>query len=221
MAKANLNLLLHPIPVTPWQRHVAKWRDCRECDLCEQRKNVVLARGTIPCDILYAGESPGRSEDILGQPFMGPAGKLLDDIIAQATPMDYEKDAPEGSVPQTYLRFTHAMCNLICCIPRGDDGEKVSEPSEESILACQPRLREFVILAQPKLIILVGKFAQDYFDQQYKHSVKLPKSSIVPMVSITHPSALLRQPIAVRGLNIKRCIVQISNAIEKHLLGED
>jgi uracil-DNA glycosylase len=69
---------------TLWSAHVDDWKDCTRCPLHTVRSNVVLARGSIPCDILFVGEAPGRSEDALGKPFVGPAGILLDEMIEDA-----------------------------------------------------------------------------------------------------------------------------------------
>ena len=68
---------------TPWQAFAERWKDCRSCRLCEQRDKIVLARGTIPCDILMVGEAPGLSENSRGLPFDGPAGHRLDQIVAK------------------------------------------------------------------------------------------------------------------------------------------
>src|SRR5580698_7314382 len=128
---------------TPYQQHREQWINCQRCELHKQRTQVVLARGTIPAQILFIGEAPGQSEDVLGSPFKGPAGKLLDYIVANSIPSQY----------------SYAMTNIVACIPRGDDGDKVALPPEESIKACAPRLVEFVNLCKPQLIICVGSLA--------------------------------------------------------------
>lgn len=184
---------------TAYGAFVERWKDCRRCLLCETRQYVVLARGKVPCDMVLVGEGPGESEDALALPFVGPAGQLLDQIL--------ERAVPSG--------VTYSLTNLVCCIPRGDDGTKTAQPPDVAIRACTPRLQQFIALCKPKLIVTVGALARDYLEQGYKYSIKIDKS--IPQVTITHPSAILRSSVAMRGLAIQRCIVVISNAIDEYV----
>lgn len=151
---------------------------------------MVLARGTVPCDVLFVGEAPGVSEDVVGKPFVGPAGKLLDRIIDQSGLANH---------------CTYALTNLICCIPR-EDGSKAGEPSEESILSCRQRLIEFVYLCHPKLIICVGSLA-------VKH-VPIAVGPNLGYISIVHPAAILRANVAQQGFLIQKCVVTLADAAE-------
>lgn len=173
-----------------YSQHAANWKSCRACNLCETRKTVVLARGTVPCDMLFVGEAPGASENVLGKPFVGPAGKLLDKIIAEAL----------------QERCTFAFTNLVACIPLGDDGEKTKEPSLESIQACSSRLQEFIDLCRPKVIVAVGLLSQEH----------LVASDELPVVSIYHPAGILRADVSQRGLMIQKCVVTLSDALEDY-----
>src|SRR3954471_2435855 len=98
--------------MTTWLEHVARWRDCTRCPLSQQRSNIVLARGQVPCDVLFVGEAPGASEDALAQPFCGPAGHLLDQIVERALPPI----------------VSYAMTNLVCCFPREAKAQGDNEP---------------------------------------------------------------------------------------------
>lgn len=203
------------LPVlSSFQTHVAAWEDCERCGSCKTRQRVVLVRGTLPCDVLFVGEAPGESEDTVGKPFVGPAGKLLDRIVA------------EGLGP---LR-TRAFTNLVGCIPREDGTRKAAEPDGDEILACSPRLREVVEMAKPRLIVCVGKLAETWLDTRHLHNVwklpppdgtKLHKSTLlhpgsdIPRVAITHPAAILRANIVQRGLMVQRCVVTLQNAAER------
>lgn len=82
--------------------HRRKWKNCQKCPLCRSRGKIVLARGKIPSPLLLVGESPGESENVIGRPFIGPAGKLLDRIL---------KVAVDG-------RVDYAITNLVACIPK-------------------------------------------------------------------------------------------------------
>lgn len=207
-------------PLSPYKAHVEEWKNCDRCFLAECRKHVVLARGQIPCDVLFVGEAPGESEDVVGKPFVGPAGKLLDHIVWKAL--------PDG----TRVLFT----NLVGCIPREEVDEpevspispgnaennsvprrrvfagKAGQPEDESIVACQPRLVGLIGIAKPKLIVCVGALARDWFDQGYKHSIKVP--DMPPHIDVTHPAAILRASVVMKGLMVQRCVVNISNAWE-------
>lgn len=185
---------------TQFALHVEQWKDCTRCHLHETRQRVVISRGKVPCDVLLTGEAPGESENVLGKPFVGPAGQLLDEVIRRAT---------RGM--ETHLRF--AFTNLVCCIPRDDDGGKTAEPEDECVIACQPRLSEFVSLAQPKLIVCVGKLAWDWTDPGYKHAVKFHVS--IPRIQIRHPASILRANVAQKGLMIQTAVVDLRSALEE------
>lgn len=174
--------------MTTWLQHVQRWQSCQRCALAQQRGLICLARGTVPCDVLFVGEAPGISEDAEGKPFWGPAGMHLDDIIAAALPPD---------VP---LAFT----NLVACFPREAKTRGDNEPERGEILECRPRLIEFVNVAQPRLIVLVGRLSVQHmgFDRS------------VPMVDIDHPAHILRMPLAQRGFASQRAAVTIRNAYD-------
>ncbi len=184
---------------TALQKHVAFWSQCARCGLCKTRKHVVLVRGTIPCDILFIGEAPGKSEDILGTPFIGPAGHLLDSIIKDAFTQYYGGEY-NGGVP------TIAFTNLVCCIPLGDGGDKISEPPTEAIKACAPRLKQLIQLCNPQVIVTVGDLAKTWLS-------KLFTLEGVKTIHVTHPAAILRANIAQRGLMIQRCVVTLANVV--------
>jgi len=129
-----------------WEEHVDKWKDCQRCPLAQQRGNICLARGTLPAAVLFVGEAPGSSEDTLGLPFVGPAGQLLDQII--------ERALPTGT--------SYALTNLVACYPREAKSRGDNEPERGEILECRPRLIEFVNIARPKLIVLVGNLTDHY-----------------------------------------------------------
>ena len=183
--------------MSPYQLHVQNWKDCTRCGLCDGRLKVVLARGKVPCDVLFVGEAPGESENVIGQPFVGPAGKLLDSIIVRAI---------------IGHNVTYALTNLVACIPRDDSGTKTSEPDSEAIKACAPRLVEFIKLCNPELIVRVGKLAQDYLTPGYKHSIKLERE--YKFADITHPAAIIRANVAQQTMAIQRCVVTIANAVK-------
>ena len=187
-----------------YRGHKITWSACTNCELCRVRKNVVLFRGAgkeyeesgksrLPCDVLMIGEAPGESEDSLRRPFIGPAGKLLDSIIYQASQL-------------SNVWPVIGMTNLVACIPL-EEGEKLSEPLPEHIGACSKRLNEILKLANPDVIIRVGKLATEW----------VPKITNieVPFTDIVHPAALLRMEPAQRVMNQRKCVVELADAFEK------
>lgn len=190
------------ITLTPWQAHVDGWKDCTRCGLHRTRSSVVLARGSVPCDVVFVGEAPGRSEDALGKPFIGPAGAMLDGIVAEA-------------FVGTALRV--AFTNLVACIPIDPDDVDapggVGEPPDDAIAACAPRLVEFVRLARPRLIVRVGRHAQHWLSSGHRGAVKLGWDG--PFVDLLHPAAILRMPHAQQDHQRRRAVVVLRSAVEK------
>ena len=153
-----------------------------------QRDRICLARGEVPCDMLFVGEAPGMSEDAIGLPFVGPAGQLLDQII--------ERSLPSGT--------THTMTNLVACFPRDAKTQGINEPERGEVLECRQRLIEFVNIAQPQLIVRVGKMAVQYLGFDLS----------VPVVDIDHPAYILRMPLVQRQMAVQRCVVHLRNTCE-------
>jgi len=189
--------------VSLYQQHVKRWSDCQECGLCEGRSRVVLAKGKVPADIVFCGEAPGFSEDSLGRPFEGPAGSLLESIVEQA--MDVLYTTPEN---RGWDSYRIAYTNLNACLPTDEDGRKAGQPSAEEIVACGDRLREFVGLANPKLIVAVG-------DLPDKWLPKLLPDFKGKFAHIKHPSAVLRLPRLQQTFDIKRCVIVLRNAVKE------
>jgi len=126
------------------------WEDCRRCELCRTRNNIVFGEGNPEADILVIGEAPGEYEDVKGRPFIGPAGEVLDGFI----------DAMSLN-RQTDLYVT----NSVCCRPTvaGED-ERTGQvridnrqPSKDERLSCKPRLLETIYIIDPMLIVTLGR----------------------------------------------------------------
>lgn len=192
--------------MTELQAHIAKWKTCTACPFHALRKNVVIGRGAIPCDVLFIGEAPGESEDVLGYPFAGRAGKLLTHIIGEAL---------EGKP----LRI--AYTNVICCIPYDELMHKLAEgPTDESMEACEPRLIEFVRIAKPRLLILVGKHAKKRISGQamfygYDEKANLWRQNPLEFQEITHPAAILRTNVMQQEMEVRRCVVRLRESFQR------
>lgn len=205
--------------MSAWTDHVAKWGNCRLCPLCDQRSNIVLARGQVPCDVVFVGEAPGASEDALGQPFVGPAGNLLDNdsaerpgIIQRGLPSHLEWCDVRGA-NKWVLDLRCAFTNIVACYPREAKERGDNEPEIAEIKACRPRLHEFITLAAPRLVVCVGSLASDWIGHD-----AYGKVMGADVVSIMHPAHILaRLPMVQKHYAVQKCVVTIRSAVERML----
>ena len=149
--------------------------ECTKCGLCETRHNVVFGVGNPNADILFVGEGPGEQEDLKGEPFVGPAGKLLDDMLS-IIDLDREK---------CYI------ANIVKCRP-----PRNRDPLETEQDACIDYLRNQVALIKPKMIVCLGRIAATRliradFRITREHGTFTERGGIW-MTATYHPSALLR-----------------------------
>lgn len=220
-----------PLNKTPYQLHVERWGGGCGAGICSTARHVVLARGKVPCDVLFVGEAPGESEDALGSPFVGPAGKLLDRVVAKAldgieycsvcrAAGQYRMTVLEETTGKFFCAADHegrgdpvtvAFTNLVGCIPR-DGTKKAGEPDAEDIKKCKPRLEEMIRIARPRVVVAVGKLSVSWLAQGYRDSVKLPAGT--KTVSVDHPAFILRANVAQRGLLLQKAEVVIGTAAE-------
>ena len=200
-----------------WAEHRERYRKGCGSDHCKTARNVCLARGSVPCDVLFVGEAPGFRENDLGVPFVGPAGQLLDEMVAEALGEillctgtgRYVEHCPMNC-PHEDRRPRVAFTNVVGCIPLQDGGDKFKEPDYGQVLDCSGRLAEFVALANPRLLVACGKVAYDAFDPKYKGSVPFPNGC--KLISVHHPAYILRANAAQQGLLRRKWVVTVSNA---------
>ena len=149
---------------------------CTRCGLCETRHNVVFGVGNEKADVMFVGEGPGEQEDIQGEPFVGPAGKLLDDML---------------SIIDLDRKSNCYIANIVKCRP-----PRNRDPMETEQDACIAFLQNQIALVQPKIIVCLGRIAamrlirEDYRITK-EHGQWIQKDGIW-MTAIYHPSALLR-----------------------------
>ena len=148
---------------------------CTKCGLCETRHNVVFGVGPQNADVMFIGEGPGEQEDLQGEPFVGPAGKLLDDMLSI---IDLSRE-------NCYI------ANIVKCRP-----PRNRDPLETEQEACIGYLRNQVALIQPKIIVCLGRISatrliRPDFRITREHGTWIEKNGIW-MSAIYHPSALLR-----------------------------
>ena len=158
-----------------WEDLEKTCHSCTSCGLCEKRHNVVFGVGPRTADVMFIGEGPGEQEDLQGEPFVGPAGKLLDDMLSI---IDLSRE-------NCYI------ANIVKCRP-----PRNRDPLETEQDACIGYLRNQVALIQPKIIVCLGRIAaKRLIDPEFRitreHGTWVKKGNVW-MSAIYHPSALLR-----------------------------
>ena len=151
--------------------------ECQKCPLGKTRNNFVFGVGNPQADIVFIGEAPGEKEDLLGIPFVGRAGKLLDKILS----------AIKLSRDDIYI------CNVLKCRPPNN-----RNPLPIEVEKCEPYLINQLKIINPKLIVSLGRVSactllktnkslKDLRNQQFKYAD-------IDLLVTYHPAALLRNP---------------------------
>ena len=148
---------------------------CTRCGLCQTRHNVVFGVGPENADVMFVGEAPGEQEDLKGEPFVGAAGKLLDDMLSI---IDLSRE-------NCYI------ANIVKCRP-----PRNRDPLETEQDACIDYLRNQVALIQPKIIVCLGRVAAkrliDPDSRITREHGQWTNKNGIWMSATFHPSALLR-----------------------------
>ncbi len=160
-----------------WEELEQRCNICTRCGLCQTRTNVVFGVGKRDADIMFVGEGPGEQEDLQGEPFVGPAGKLLDDMLSI---IDLNRE-------NVYI------ANIVKCRPPGN-----RDPREEEQDACIDYLRNQFALIKPQIVVCLGRIAakrmiEPNFRITSQHGSWICRNGLW-MTAIYHPSALLRDP---------------------------
>lgn len=155
-----------------------KIKACKNCELCTNRNNSVPGQGVEHPAVLVIGEGPGEEEDKQGLPFVGPAGQLLDKMLASI---------------QLDRNINCYIANTVKCRPPYN-----RDPSPEEAAACRSFLDAQIHILKPKIILLVGKVAlRNLMNIQGEISLRRYRGQIyeyngIPLIVTYHPSALLR-----------------------------
>lgn len=151
---------------------------CTRCKLHQDRQTAVVGEGNPHTRVLFIGEAPGAAEDRSGRPFVGPAGQLLDRIIAGAMGLQ------RGDV---------YIANINKCRPPGN-----REPEADEVAACLPYLRRQVEILRPEVIVCLGRTAAQNLLGTTLSTTALRGRDLdycgVPVVVTWHPAYLLRDP---------------------------
>lgn len=160
-----------------WETLEKQCAACSRCGLRRTRTNLVFGDGNRKADIMFVGEGPGEQEDLQGIPFVGPAGKLLDDMLSI---IDLD-------------RTSCYIAKVVKCRP-----PRNRDPEAEEQDACFNFLREQIELVHPKIIVCLGRIAamrliRPDFRITREHGMWF-QGGEVWLTAIYHPSALLRDP---------------------------
>lgn len=160
-----------------WDELESMCGQCTKCGLCQTRNNAVFGVGNRKADIMFIGEGPGEQEDLQGVPFVGAAGRLLDDMMSI---IDLDRT-------NTYI------ANIVKCRP-----PRNRDPQDQEQDACIHYLRNQVALIEPKIIVCLGRIAaKRLISAEYRITREHGNWNCINGIWITaiyHPSALLRDP---------------------------
>jgi DNA polymerase len=115
---------------------------CPKCRLSKSRKKAVPGEGSDTGTVMFVGEGPGRNEDLQGRPFVGQAGRLLDELLTMAG----------------LIRSDVFICNVVRCRPPNN-----RDPLPDEIETCTPYLERQINVIRPKLIVTLGRHSTEYF----------------------------------------------------------
>jgi DNA polymerase len=165
---------------------------CTACGLCESRKQTVFGVGHAQADWMIVGEAPGEQEDLQGEPFVGAAGQLLDQML-RAVGLSRRAESGEGAEDDLAgdpARRVFIANTLKCRPPRNRN------PEPDEMARCEPFLKRQVELVKPKLILLMGRFAVTQLLKSEEAIGKLRgrvhRYEGIPVIVTYHPAYLLR-----------------------------
>ena len=161
--------------MSDWENLERECRACQACALAQTRKNVVFGVGSREAEVLFIGEGPGANEDAEGEPFVGTAGKLLDDMMEMIG----------------LKRESVYITNIVKCRPPQN-----RDPLNTEKDTCIGYLRRQTALLRPKIIVCLGRIAaMELIRPDFKitrdHGQFFEKNGVL-MTALYHPAALLR-----------------------------
>ena len=199
-----------PVAHLGWSALQEAVAHCEACNLCQQRRNTVFgtgapepAPGEAPqVDWMIVGEAPGEHEDAQGEPFVGQAGRLLDNMLKAVGLERHADSAPGGRV---------YIANVLKCRPPGN-----RNPQPDEVARCEPYLRRQVALLRPRIIVAMGRFAVQSLLREHVADIESqPLGRLrgqiyayegVPVVVTYHPAYLLRNLIEKRKAWADLCL---------------
>lgn len=171
-------------PAADWAELREAVAACQACTLCQSRRQTVFGVGHPQAHWLVVGEAPGAQEDLQGEPFVGPAGQLLDAML-RALGLTREAEGPPPA--RVYI------ANTLKCRPPGN-----RNPAPDELARCEPFLVRQVEFVKPRIILAMGRFAVHALLRTSEPIGRLRgrvhRYQGVPLVVTYHPAYLLRNP---------------------------
>ena len=187
------------------EKIAADVRGCPLCKLSRSRKNAVPGEGQLSAKIMFIGEAPGRSEDEKGRPFVGAAGRILDELLKKA------------GIERSEVFIT----NIVKCRPPNN-----RVPKEDELIACRPYLDRQIALIKPKVICILGRTA--YSSLLGGSSITANRGKIVERAGqkyflTFHPAAVIYNKGLLSALeaDLKKLAVEINKEEESEGSLED
>lgn len=149
-------------------------KTCPGCILKDHSRKQVIGKGSIPAKILFLGDGPNKTEDLLGESLIGPPGDLLEQMIQDSCIMINRQ------IPSYYIT------NIVLCRPwiwdtSDPDYSHNREPSKQEVLACMANIIEITKVIKPKLVVFLSRIVEAYYHKEFSVYTR-----------ITHPSIHLR-----------------------------
>ncbi len=169
--------------------------ECTRCELCETRTTIVFGVGNPHAEIMFIGEAPGKQEDLGAEPFIGAAGKYLNELLAIAG----------------LERKDVYIANVLKCRPPGN-----ADPLPHQIEVCTPFLREQVRAIAPLVLVTLGRFASQFIlktDAGISHlRGKVHITGRYSVLPIFHPAAAIydrsKRPILEQDFELLRLLIE-------------
>ena len=187
------------------EKIAAEVRGCPLCKLSRSRKNAVPGEGQLSAKIMFIGEAPGRSEDEKGRPFVGAAGRILDELLKKA------------GIERSEVFIT----NIVKCRPPNN-----RVPKEDELTACRPYLDRQIALIKPKVICILGRTA--YSALLGGSSITANRGKIMERAGqkyflTFHPAAVIYNKGLLSALeaDLKKLAVEINKEEESEVSLED
>lgn len=165
---------------TDWEGLRAAVKSCERCKLCPTRTQTVFGTGNEQASLMVVGEGPGADEDASGQPFVGRAGKLLDEML---------KSIGRSRNDNVFI------ANVVKCRPPGN-----RDPEADEAEACRPFLEQQIKLVKPKMILALGRIAAQRLLQtdeplsRLRGPIHAYGPDKTPLFITYHPAYLMRSP---------------------------
>jgi DNA polymerase len=163
-------------------------RECRACELCQARKHTVFGAGSTQATWMIVGEAPGEEEDRRGEPFVGRAGQLIDQML-RATRLTRSEEVGEGGPALRQVFIT----NTVKCRPPSN-----RNPNPAELAQCAPYLERQIELLKPRILLAMGRFAAQALlgstEPLGRLRGRVHDRQGIPVIVTYHPAYLLRNP---------------------------